>query len=44
LVKHELFGQDDSQILFKHFKENDAQTKQPAGESNPVKVNQSESK
>ena len=40
LVKHALFGQDNNQIQFKCFIVNDLQSKQPAGQSNPVKVNQ----
>jgi hypothetical protein len=40
LIKYELLGQDDSQILSKYFKVNDLQSKLLAGESNPVKVNQ----
>jgi hypothetical protein len=40
LVKYESFGQDDNQIQSKYFKMNDLQIKQPAGASNPVKLNQ----
>ena len=40
LVKYALFGQVERQIPCKCFKVNDLQSKQPAGESNPVKLNQ----
>jgi hypothetical protein len=42
LVKHESFGQDDGQILCKYLKMNCLQSKQLAGQSNRIKVNQTD--